>query len=79
MRCGVEVLSFSAHADYEQTAGFLDALRPRHVVLVHGEAGEMLRLKQALEKAAPAGTRSVHNPRLATPVRLWWTAEWGTA
>jgi hypothetical protein len=44
-RCGVEAISFSAHADYEQTSGFLDTLRPPHVVLVHGEAERMARLK----------------------------------
>lgn len=36
-RCGVEAISFSAHADFDQTSGFLDALQPPDVVLVHGE------------------------------------------
>lgn len=45
VRCKVEVLSFSAHADYGQTSGFLDALQPPHVVLVHGERGEMMKLR----------------------------------
>jgi hypothetical protein len=45
VRCKVEALSFSAHADYEQTSGFLDGLQPPHVVLVHGERGEMMKLR----------------------------------
>lgn len=45
VRCKVEALSFSAHADYEQTSGFLDTLQPPHVVLVHGERGEMMKLR----------------------------------
>lgn len=45
VRCKVEALSFSAHADYEQTSGFLDELQPPHVVLVHGEKGEMMKLR----------------------------------
>ena len=45
MRCTVEAISFSAHADYEQTSGFLNELQPPHVVLVHGEAEKMGKLK----------------------------------
>ena len=41
LRCGVEYVSFSAHADYAQTSAFLEELRPPHVVLVHGEASQM--------------------------------------
>ncbi|KAM3135348.1 hypothetical protein pb186bvf_012506 [Paramecium bursaria] len=29
-------ISFSAHADYNQTSAFINALRPEHVILVHG-------------------------------------------
>jgi cleavage and polyadenylation specificity factor subunit 3 len=48
----VEVISFSAHADYEQTSGFLDAVQPPHVVLVHGELEGMKRLRAALANTA---------------------------
>ncbi|KAF8069419.1 CPSF73-I [Scenedesmus sp. PABB004] len=65
LRCKVEAISFSAHADYDQTSGFLDELRPRHVVLVHGEFNEMMRLKNALERtAAQKGwDRTLHTPK----------------
>jgi len=55
LRASVDAISFSAHADFDQTAGFVDALAPRDVVLVHGEATEMMRLKRALEARAAAG------------------------
>lgn len=41
----MDAISFSAHADFDQTSQFLDALRPQHVILVHGEANEMGRLQ----------------------------------
>ena len=41
-------ISFSAHTDYKQTSSFIRALKPPQVVLVHGEANEMNRLKAAL-------------------------------
>ena len=44
----VDVISFSAHADFRQTSGFVEALDPAHVVLVHGEAVEMGRLRKVL-------------------------------
>lgn len=37
----VDAISFSAHADFPQTSEFLDLLKPPHVVLVHGEAGDL--------------------------------------
>lgn len=64
VRCKVEALSFSAHADYEQTSGFLDGLQPPHVVLVHGERGEMMKLRAALERSAERQhwQRTLHTP-----------------
>ena len=50
LRMSVDAVSFSAHADFPQTAQFVEALAPRHVVLVHGEVNEMLRLRRALEQ-----------------------------
>ena len=48
LRMSVDVISFSAHADFRQTSGFVEALDPAHVVLVHGEAVEMGRLRKVL-------------------------------
>lgn len=43
LKMQVNYISFSAHTDYKQTSGFIRALKPPHVVLVHGEANEMSR------------------------------------
>jgi hypothetical protein len=59
VKCKVEVLSFSAHADFEQTSGFLDALQPPHVVLVHGERGEMMKLKGVRGVGVGGGAHSL--------------------
>uniref|UniRef100_A0A7R9Y201 Cleavage and polyadenylation specificity factor subunit 3 n=1 Tax=Prasinoderma coloniale TaxID=156133 RepID=A0A7R9Y201_9VIRI len=72
LRCTVDAISFSAHADFPQTQGFLDKLRPQHVVLVHGEVNEMGRLKHALEaKAQKDGySMAVYTPKNVQPVSL---------
>jgi len=72
LRMSVEAISFSAHADYPQTSGFMDELQPPHIVLVHGEATEMGRLKRALEQGAVAKEmeRQVHTPRNGQPLEL---------
>lgn len=72
LRCQVDAISFSAHADFPQTSEFLDALDPPHVVLVHGEANEMLRLKKALEQRGKVRgvERTVHMPKVTQEVKI---------
>ena len=60
IKCSVDAISFSAHADFPQTQAFVAELAPPHVVLVHGEAVEMGRLKRALEAAAAAAAQPIH-------------------
>ena len=68
----VDAISFSAHADFPQTSEFIDELEPKHVVLVHGEATEMGRLKRALEQRASATgqQRALYMPRVTQPVHI---------
>lgn len=47
-RCFIEQISFSAHADYNQTRDFIDNLQVPNVLLVHGERKEMKRLHDKL-------------------------------
>lgn len=72
LNMSVDAISFSAHADYPQTQAFLDALAPPHVILVHGEAGEMGRLKRALDNKAAADDKkmSVYTPKNCQPVEI---------
>ncbi|ETV96210.1 hypothetical protein, variant 3 [Aphanomyces invadans] len=60
MNCSVEYISFSAHADFVGTSGFIEKVAPPHIVLVHGEKTEMMRLKAALHK-------KFHNPKVYQP------------
>jgi len=50
LEMSVHYVSFSAHADFQETSSFIDTLKPPHVILVHGEAGEMNRLKVTLQR-----------------------------
>ena len=36
VKLSIHYISFSAHSDYAQTAEFVAALQPQHIVLVHG-------------------------------------------
>lgn len=79
LRCSVDYISFSAHTDYQQTSEFIRALKPPHVVLVHGEQNEMARLRAALVREyedAPADSRiEVHSPRNSHSVTLTFRGE----
>lgn len=72
VNCSVDGISFSAHADYPQTQDFVTTLAPKHVILVHGEATEMGRLRKALEtRAATDGQRlHLYTPRNTQPVHI---------
>jgi cleavage and polyadenylation specificity factor subunit 3 len=65
-RCDVEYVSFSAHADYQQTRSFIRQLAPDHVVLVHGADKEMKRMATRLRQML-ANTRDGAAVRVDTP------------
>ena len=89
----VEYMSFSAHADYRQISGmfflhyvwakilileFVREIKPPHIVLVHGEANEMGRLKRQLdiEYEHDAETDiTIHMPRNAEKVKFHFRGE----
>eukprot|EP00897_Mesotaenium_endlicherianum_P003271 jgi/Mesen1/2972/ME000176S02013 len=86
LRMGVHYISFSAHADYVQTSEFLEELRPPNIVLVHGEATEMGRLKTKLlekmnnrhtDSGGGGGERgtSVFTPKNCQTVELFFKGE----
>ncbi|CAI5447121.1 unnamed protein product [Caenorhabditis angaria] len=77
MRMQVEYVPFSAHTDFVQTSNFVKALRPPHLVLVHGEQHEMGRLKSGIERQfldlnIPI---EVHNPRNTDRIELEFRGE----
>eukprot|EP00887_Chlorella_sp_A99_P001920 scaffold18.g1920.t1 len=75
--------SLQAHAEALPTAApppahaAIPSVQPPHVVLVHGEATEMGRLKKALEQhaAALAIPRTVYMPKVTQPVLIHHRAE----
>ncbi|BFZ15737.1 hypothetical protein BsWGS_18776 [Bradybaena similaris] len=78
LKCTVDYISFSAHADYKQTSEFIRELKPAHVVLVHGEVNEMSRLKAALLREYeddPENKMEIHNPRNTVPIELHFRGE----
>lgn len=68
MNCTVEYISFSAHADFVGTSGFVDKLVPPNIVLVHGEKNEMMRLKSALTKKF--NDPKIYHPNIFTPANM---------
>ena len=86
LNCSVDYVSFSAHTDYQQTSDFIRALKPSHIILVHGEQNEMMRLKVALirqyeaynatlSNAAEPYDIDVHTPRNSDAVKLPFRGE----
>ncbi|KDR80406.1 hypothetical protein GALMADRAFT_242826 [Galerina marginata CBS 339.88] len=47
-KMSVDEVSFAAHVDYSQNADFIEQVKAKHVVLVHGARSEMGRLHSAL-------------------------------
>ncbi|XP_077344879.1 cleavage and polyadenylation specificity factor subunit 3 [Lithobates pipiens] len=78
LKMSVDYISFSAHTDYQQTSEFIRALKPPHVILVHGEQNEMARLKAAIIREYEDNEEvdiEVHNPRNTEAVSLNFRGE----
>ena len=76
-RLTVKEISFGAHVDYAQNSKFIQEIGAQHVVLVHGEASQMGRLRAALRDtyAARGQEISIHTPRNCEPLVLSFRAE----
>ncbi|PWN28209.1 hypothetical protein BDZ90DRAFT_165373 [Jaminaea rosea] len=76
-RMSIDYISFSAHVDYAQNSKFIDEIKAQHVVLVHGEATAMARLRAALQSKYSERSEDVkiHTPRNCEPLRLQFKAE----
>jgi cleavage and polyadenylation specificity factor subunit 3 len=72
LKMSVHYISFSAHADYSETSDFLSTLNPAKVVLVHGEATEMGRMKSALQRKFENEGKSIEifNPKNCQTVSM---------
>lgn len=76
-RMSVDYISFSAHVDYAQNSKFIDEIKAQHIVLVHGEATAMARLRAALQSKYSEKSEDIkiHTPRNCEPLRLHFRAE----
>eukprot|EP01113_Clastostelium_recurvatum_P039058 TRINITY_DN5921_c0_g1_i1.p1 TRINITY_DN5921_c0_g1~~TRINITY_DN5921_c0_g1_i1.p1 ORF type:complete len:456 (+),score=43.02 TRINITY_DN5921_c0_g1_i1:186-1553(+) len=75
LNMSVDYISFSAHSDFIQTSEFIDILQPPHVVLVHGDANEMSRLKQSLVAKYEGKNVTVHSPKNCQTLDLEFRSE----
>lgn len=73
----VKEISFGAHVDYAQNSHFIQEIGAQHVVLVHGEASQMGRLRAALrDKYADKDQEiNIHTPRNCERLELSFRAE----
>ncbi|XP_059653545.1 cleavage and polyadenylation specificity factor subunit 3-I isoform X2 [Cornus florida] len=71
----VHYISFSAHADYAQTSAFLKELMPPNIILVHGEANEMGRLKQKLISLFADRNTKIISPKNCQSVEMYFNSE----
>jgi cleavage and polyadenylation specificity factor subunit 3 len=70
LKMSVHYISFSAHSDFLQTSGFLDILMPPYVILVHGDANEMSRLKASLVNRYEGKNIEILTPKNCQTVQL---------
>lgn len=71
----VYYISFSAHADFAQTSAFLKELMPPNIILVHGEANEMGRLKQKLVTLFADQNTKIMTPKNCQSVEMQFSSE----
>ncbi|XP_034201524.1 cleavage and polyadenylation specificity factor subunit 3-I-like isoform X2 [Prunus dulcis] len=71
----VHYISFSAHADSVQTTAFLEELRPPNIILVHGEANEMGRLKQKLMTQFADHNTKILTPKNCQSVEMYFNSQ----
>ncbi|XP_058084451.1 cleavage and polyadenylation specificity factor subunit 3-I-like [Magnolia sinica] len=71
----VHYISFSAHADFAQTSTFLKELMPPNIILVHGEANEMGRLKQKLITQFIDKNMKIISPKNCQSVEMYFNSE----
>lgn len=59
----VKSVTFCAHSDFSQTSDFIAKLKPKYVILVHGDKKEMERLKNKLDETNKLTLSNIYNPK----------------
>ena len=71
----VHYISFSAHADFAQISTFVKELMPPNIILVHGEANEMGRLKQKLITQFAYRNTKIISPKNCQSVEMYFNSK----
>ncbi|KAF9793222.1 beta-lactamase-like protein [Thelephora terrestris] len=76
-RLSVDDISFSAHVDFSQNSEFIEAVKAKHIILVHGEQTAMGRLRAALQSRYKQREEDVkiHTPRNLETLNLTFRGE----
>lgn len=76
-RLSVDYISFSAHVDYTQNSRFIDEVKAKHIVLVHGELKNMSGLRAALQSrySDRSDDVTIYMPRNCDPLYLSFRAD----
>ncbi|KAK9929131.1 hypothetical protein M0R45_026239 [Rubus argutus] len=75
LNMSIHYISFSAHADSVQTSAFLEELRPPNIILVHGEAHEMGRLKEKLMTQFRDRNTKILTPKNCQSVEMYFNSQ----
>mmetsp|Transcript_9261 Transcript_9261/g.9624 ORF Transcript_9261/g.9624 Transcript_9261/m.9624 type:complete len:849 (+) Transcript_9261:1-2547(+) len=62
----VHNVTFSAHCDFNDTSGFIEHLKPKKIVLVHGENREMKRFKEEMERRIKVNYENQYSSNLVS-------------
>lgn len=74
-RLSIAEISFAAHVDFKENSEFIDLVNAPHIILVHGEATNMGRLKSALlskysDRKGTENEVKIYNPKNCVEVEL---------
>ena len=77
LKLSVEYISFSAHVDYQQNSAFIQEVASPNLILVHGDANEMGRLRSALEDRyiEKEVALKIYTPKNCQTVELYFRGE----
>lgn len=71
-KISINYVSFSGHADFNQTSRFITELKPKRIVLIHGVAGLMMQLKEKLLQMFMEDGLEVYTPGLCEKATMWF-------
>ncbi|ELP91039.1 Cleavage and polyadenylation specificity factor subunit, putative [Entamoeba invadens IP1] len=67
-KCSVVEISFCAHSDHVHTTNFIGAVKPKHLVLIHGERKSMEQLYNSLKKTYP--DLNIYMPEVSQAIQI---------